>query len=335
MAFRGIEMTMLLSIFIILFVVELAYFRLAKRFGIVDKPNARSSHSRLTLRGGGIIFPLAVLVGACVYGFAYPWFLTGLVLIAGISFWDDVKPVSNRIRLAVHFLSLLLLFVQWDLFREYPLLVLPFLIVCAGIINAYNFMDGINGITGGYSIVVLTGLAYVNQCESGFVDPNLLYVSFLSLVVFNIFNFRTKAKCFAGDVGSVSIAFSILFFLGSLMLQTRDFSWICFLSVYGVDTVLTILHRLGLKENIFQPHRKHLYQLFANELKIPHLLVSASYLLVQGAIIIGYLAMRPLGPVFAWVYVVSVFGLLSIVYFVIRIRCFHLHNARQNHYDIH
>jgi len=89
-------------------------------------------------------------------------------------------------------------------------MVLVALIVCVGIINAYNFMDGINGITGGYSLSVLLPLIYLNTTDN-FISQDYLYVVGMSLLVFCFFNFRKKAKCFAGDVGSISIAFILPF----------------------------------------------------------------------------------------------------------------------------
>ena len=346
----------LLSIAVILFLVEIFYFFVANRLNIIDNPNERSSHSRITLRGGGVIFPIAVLLYSLFYGLAYPLFLVGLLLISVVSFWDDLRPLPNKIRLSIHFTSVLLLFVQWTVWyvvedggwgagwaglersvsrlptqwefpSNDPLLVLPLLIVCAGIVNAYNFMDGINGITGGYSLAVLGVLAWINAFQEEFVDPNLLAVVLVSLLVFNFFNFRTRAVCFAGDVGSVSIAFVIVFILGALAVQTNDPLWIVLLAVYGVDSVLTIIHRLLRRENIFQAHRMHVYQLLANELKIPHLAVSTLYAALQIVIGIGYLVCRPLGTVAAWTYCLAVFVVLGLAYLEIKRRWFYLHTA--------
>ena len=150
-------------------------------------------------------------------------------------------------------------------------------------------MDGINGITGGYSLVILAALAYINKEVVTFVEADFIYTVICSVLVFCFFNFRKHAKCFAGDVGSVSIAFILLFLIGRLIIETEDFSWIVLLSVYGVDSVLTIIHRLMLHENIGLPHRKHLYQIMANELKIPHVMVSSIYMAVQAIIIVGYI----------------------------------------------
>ncbi|EXY95157.1 glycosyl transferase 4 family protein [Bacteroides fragilis str. 3998 T(B) 4] len=132
-------------------------------------------------------------------------------------------------------------------------------------------------------------MAYINRIYVPFVEPDLIYTMLCAVLVFNFFNFRKQARCFAGDVGSVSIAFVILFLIGKLIIRTENFSWIILLAVYGVDSVLTIVHRLMLHENIGLPHRKHLYQIMANELRIPHVVVSLVYMTAQTIIIIGYL----------------------------------------------
>jgi len=174
-----------------------------------------------------------------------------------------------------------LMFNQWGLFGMPWYFTLISLIFCTGILNAYNFMDGINGITGGYSLVVIGTLWYINTYHVLFIDNDLLYTLMIALAIFNFFNFRKKAKCFAGDVGALSIAFIVVFLLGQLILTTRDFRFILLLGVYGVDTILTILHRLLLHRNIFKPHRGHMYQIMANELEMGHLRVSAIYMLAQ------------------------------------------------------
>ena len=279
-----------LVVFVVLLGVELLYFRVADHFNIIDKPNERSSHTRITLRGGGVVFYVGALVYFVASGFSFPWFMLGLTLIAGVSFVDDVRSMTQRVRLVVHFVAMLLMFYQWGMVSLPWWYVVVALVVCTGIINAYNFMDGINGITGGYSLVVLGGLAYVNEWVVPFVDEKMIYTMMVAVLVFDGFNFRRKAKWFAGDVGAVSIAFVILFLLGRLILETGDWSYIIFLAVYGVDSVLTIVHRLMLHENIGLPHRKHMYQLMANELKFPHVVVSLLYMVVQAVIVAVYLA---------------------------------------------
>jgi len=282
-----------LIIIVLMFVLELVYFRIADRLNIIDRPNERSSHSVVTLRGGGIIFYIGAMLYFVFHGFAYPWFIAGLSLISIVSFVDDVHSLTPKLRLTLQFTSMLLMFGQWNLYAvDTWWMILVALFVCTGIINVFNFMDGINGITGGYSLVILAALAYVDLfVVKDFVDINMIYVSMIAVLVFCFFNFRKKARCFAGDVGSVSIAFIILFVWGKLVLVTRDLSWLTFMVVYGVDGVLTIFHRLMLHENISQPHRKHAFQLMANELKIPHVVVSLIYMAMQGCMCVWYIAM--------------------------------------------
>ena len=308
-------------IFALLFVAELFYFRVADKCNIIDKPNERSSHSRITLRGGGIIFYLGALVYFLTNAFGYPWFILALTLVSVISFWDDVKTTSQGVRLLFHFSAMGLMFYQWGMFGLSWWWIVLALIVCTGIINAYNFMDGINGITGGYSLVILMVLAYINYAVVMFVDFRFINTIILAVLVFCFFNFRTRAKCFAGDVGSVSIAFIILFLIGKLIILTKDFSWIVLLVVYGVDSILTIVHRIILHENISLPHRKHMYQLMANELKMKHVLVSAIYMVVQITIIVGYLHYQEYGY---W-YLLSAILVLSILYIIFMKKYFHLH----------
>ncbi len=312
---------MYILLLIILIAAQLAYFRLAIHYNIVDKPNERSSHKYHTLRGGGIIFYIGVLLFFIISKFEYPWFFLGLTFISIISFVDDVKQISPKLRIIIQFAGILLLFLQADFFTLPWYIIIVALIVCVGILNAFNFMDGINGITGIYSLVVIGALLYIDTFIVHYVDKHIIYVSILSLFVFNFFNFRTRAKCFAGDVGAVTIAFIILFLLGSLIFVTRDFSYIVLLAVYGVDTVLTIVHRIILKEHILEPHRKHLFQLLANEKKIPHLLVSTLYALLQLLIFVGLLIFRNHGTI----YMIAVVIILSIVYIVVKRRIYHLH----------
>ncbi len=308
-------------VLVLLFLTELFYFKLANKFNIIDKPNERSSHRKVTLRGGGIIFYFGALVYFLANHWEYPWFIVALTLITFISFVDDIRSTSQSLRLVFHFAAMVLMFYQWDLFSLSWWWIIVALIICTGIINAYNFMDGINGITGGYSLVILVTLAYINAKIVPFTEPALINTVLCSVLVFCFFNFRKKAKCFAGDVGSVSIAFILLFLLGRLIIKTEDFSWIILLSVYGVDTVLTIIHRLILHENIGLPHRKHMYQLMANELKMSHVMVSFIYMVVQTVVIVGYIMCLNYGY---W-YLFGTVLLLSLLYICFINKYFELH----------
>lgn len=276
-------------VFIVLIILELLYFKLADRFNIIDKPNERSSHTTVTLRGGGIIFYFGALIFFILSGFQYPWFFLGLTLMTAVSFLDDVFTLSNKIRLLIHFSSVLLMTYELDLFNmPWYYLLITFIIV-VGVINAYNFMDGINGITACYSLSVGALLMIVND-KLNFIEQDLLTYTLMGVLVFAFFNFRTKAKCFAGDVGAVAIAFILLFALGALIIKTGNVIYILFLSVYGIDAVWTIVRRLIKKENIFEAHRSHLYQFLGNEAKVNKLVISFSYGLIQ--LLIGLLVIQ-------------------------------------------
>lgn len=310
-------------IFALLVLLELAFFRVADRFNIIDKPNLRSSHTSIVLRGGGIIFLLGVWLYAAFFGLSYPWFILGLSLVGLISFIDDIHSLPDSLRLVVQFTAMFLMFYQFGILNLNDWwIVLIALVVCVGIINAYNFMDGINGITGGYSIAVLLPLIYLNG-QLDFVAMPYLYVVGLSLLVFCFFNFRKRAKCFAGDVGSISIAFVLLFAIGLLILQTQDFSYILFIAVYGADAILTICHRIQLHENLGEAHRKHAYQLMANELKMPHVLVSSIYMAMQLAISFGLIFI----PFNHYLYMGIIILALAAAYLLFMKRNYHLHEA--------
>lgn len=314
-------MTNYIIIAVLLLVLELCYFKIADRYNIIDKPNLRSSHSSITIRGGGIIFLLGAWLYAAFYGVHNLSFLLGVSMIGIISLVDDICSVKNSVRLLIQFAAMGLMFYSWGILNvdDWWMLLLA-LVFCTGIINAYNFMDGINGITGGYSIAMLVPLLLANR-QIGYTDENFIVVALISVVVFCLFNFRTRARCFAGDVGSVTIAFIILYFLGALIIKTGDLWYLAFIVVYGVDSVLTICHRIMLKENITQPHRKHAYQLMANELKIPHVTVSAIYMVVQLIISLGAIYLK----VDKWWYFAGVCVLLGVSYILFKKRYYHLH----------
>jgi UDP-N-acetylmuramyl pentapeptide phosphotransferase/UDP-N-acetylglucosamine-1-phosphate transferase len=268
---------------VLLLAAELFYFRIADRFNIIDKPNERSSHNYITIRGGGIIWWVAALLFLLFhFSSSSLWFFAGITLIAGVSFVDDVVGLGQKVRLLFHLLAMSCAFYLAGVFGIYPwwAIVMGY-IVFIGIVNAYNFMDGINGITGLYSIAVLASLQYVNLSYGSFVHPDLIWYPMIASVVFLFFNFRKRARCFAGDVGSVAIAFWIVTLLLLLILKTENLIWLGFLMVYGVDAVMTIVHRIALKQNIMEAHRLHFYQILANEKMMPHRLVSLIYFAVQ------------------------------------------------------
>jgi len=267
---------------ILLMIIMLLYFRVANHFNIIDKPNERSSHTEVTLRGGGIIFWFAALLYFIQNIQNNYFFFAGITLVSLVSFWDDIQSLSNKIRISIHFLAITLIFYDLDVFNLVPVYgVIIAYILSIGLINAYNFMDGINGITGLYTLAVMGALLYVNKYIQFFTDAVFIKYAMIASLVFLFFNYRKKAKCFAGDIGSIAIAFWIIYLVLKLILVTNSIIWLLFLAVYGVDAICTIMHRLYLKQNIFQAHRLHLYQVLSNEYKIQHRFVAAYYAIGQ------------------------------------------------------
>ena len=339
-------MTTYIIIFVLLLVAELVYFRIADKCNIIDKPNQRSSHTTIVLRGGGIIFLIGAWVWSLFFGFDYPWFLAGLTLVAGVSFVDDIHSLPDSVRLVAQFAAAAMAFYQLDILHwDMWWIVLVALIVYVGATNVINFMDGINGITAGYALAVLVPLGLLNtnyhklamnlatNCSSVFssdgvfVDQSLIVAAIIAAVVFCIFNFRPKgkAKCFAGDVGSIGIAFIMLFLLGNVIMKTGDITWLIFLLVYGVDGCLTIIHRIMLHENLGEAHRKHAYQIMANELKIGHVKVTLLYMAMQLVVSLGFIYLCPDNVLCHWIYFVGALAVLAIAYVLFMKRYYHLH----------
>ena len=322
----------------ILLAAELVYFKIADKCNIIDKPNERSSHSTIVLRGGGVIFTLSIIAWAIlmvVQGNSisvYLPFLCGLVMVAGISFVDDIHSLPDSVRMGVQILAVLLMFWSVELYTAIcpwwllVLIVVVALFFCVGATNIINFMDGINGITAGYAFAMLLPLLLVNR-DKGFVEESYLIVAIIGVLVFSIFNFRPKgkAKCFAGDVGSIGIAFIILFALGRLMLATKDVTWIVFFLVYGIDGSLTIFHRIMLHENLGQAHRKHAYQLMANELGMSHVMVSLLYMAIQLVVSLGFIYLCPATVLAHWIYLIGAGIVLAVAYVLFMMKYYHLH----------
>lgn len=274
-------MTEYVLVGLILLLLEMIYLKAAVRLRIWDVPHHQSSHTGVVVRGGGVIFYVAFLLWAFVHGFPTDGSLIGLTLLAVVSIADDIHNVSPKIRLVCQFIAILLMFYHSGLIRTSPHVIFLLSVTCVGAMNIYNFMDGINGMTGGYSLVVALALLYVNMYQVHFTDSGMLVYVILSILTFKLFNFRRHAKCFAGDVGSMTIGFILVYFVLRMALSGQSMAWMVFLAVYAVDGGLTILHRIRLKENLMKPHKKHAYQIMANELNMPHLLVSGIYMALQ------------------------------------------------------
>lgn len=327
----------IIIIICLLVIAEIIYFYIADECNIIDKPNERSSHSTIVLRGGGVIFVLGAWIWAAFYGLNYPWFLIAVTIVSVLSFIDDIRSLPDSVRLVGQFIGMGLLILQ--LFTSSPdsmiaesalwikvLFVIAALIVCVGATNIYNFMDGINGITPGYSFAILIPLFVLNR-KMGFVDESLIVVVLLANLVFSYFNFRPKgkAKCFAGDVGSVGIAFILLFMIGMLIMRTGDITWLIFMVVYGVDGCCTIVHRIMLHENLGQAHRKHVFQLMANELGIGHMKVTSFYMILQLVISLVFVLVIPDAVWAHWIYLGAVLVVLVLGYVLFMKKYYHLH----------
>lgn len=317
---------MILLVFSILFITEILYIQFAKNFNIFDVTNDRSSHNIPVIRGGGIIFWIAVLIYFVGFDFNYPYFFIGLTLVSFISFWDDVASLPISYRLFIHFIGTGLLLIELNYFSNNLWLILLVFILIMGTINASNFMDGINGMTAGNSIVVIGSLWFINSYHLKFIDENYIVYIFLSLVVFFFFNFRSQAICFAGDVGSISIGFIISFLLMKLILKDNNPTYILFLSVYGVDSTLTILQRMILRENIFEPHRCHLFQIIVDKLKINHLIVSIIYMVIQLMICIILILNLARSPTFQLKIGILTITILTILYIAIKAKLTKIHS---------
>lgn len=319
--------TTYIVIAVLLFAAELAYFKIADHFNIIDKPNQRSSHTRIVLRGGGIIFTIGLWIWSIVFGFQYPWLLVGVTLASGISFVDDIHSLPDSLRLVVQFTAMFLVFqeiglLHWDMWWIIPIA----LIAAVGGTNIFNFMDGVNGITAGYSLAMLIPIALANR-GMAFVEESYLIVAIIGVLVFSLFNFRPrgKAKCFAGDVGSIGMALILVFCVGRLMMATGDITWMVLFLVYGVDGVLTICHRIMLHENLGQAHRKHAYQLMANELGMSHVAVSLLYMVIQLVISLGFIYLCPNTVLAHWIYFFVAAAILGFAYILFMKKYYHLH----------
>lgn len=306
-------------VFAILIFCEIIYIRIARKYMIGAKQEQRSSHRGYKLSGGGIIFILAAWL-YCLLGFNNPWLsdfglmVGGASALAIVSFADDIKNLSPKARLLVQVLVVGLTFYPFIISEQYDIFLL-ILLGGIGFINAYNFMDGIDGMMAGYSLVTLSTLYYCCHYLGAGVDENFVLTILLSVGVFSIFNFRRKALCFAGDVGSIVMGFFILYLMVDVIKVSHNASILIFLIVYGIDTVFTIFQRLFAGENILLPHRLHLYQKMANQWHIPHYKISSGYALTQLVVNVGYFMI----PTYLqWTYFILITTILTIAYFMLK-----------------
>ena len=238
----------------------------------------------------GIIFPALITIYSIFFpNEIEPYFFLGIIMMATICYIDDLIYVKHSIRFVFQIFALILMVMSLGESFDIQLPVMITLVIFGiGVINAFNFMDGINGILGLNSIVILLSLSYINYFslnEYGehitFVDNYLIYTCLIGLFAFMFFNFRKKAIGFAGDVGSIIISMIIFYLICKLLLVSGNFTYLLLFSVFGIDTGLTVIYKLLLKENIFVPHRDFLFKKLVHVAKFKHLKVAIGYAILQ------------------------------------------------------
>lgn len=281
---------------------SILYLKAAKYYKIYDHPVGRSSHLKQTITG----FGLFVLFGLMIYCISFPFtlksfFIIGLIMVCTISYIDDLVFVKHFVRLIFQVFALVLLAIELP-FDYVSAEKLPIIIACVifgiGVLNAFNFMDGINGMLGLNSLVILLSFWWLNNHSVDlegnkieFADPNFIYTMICGVITFMFFNFRGKAKVFAGDVGSIGIAFVIFYLMLSLIFKTGNYAYLLLFAVMGMDAGLTVIYKLILRENIFVPHRDFLFKKLVHVGKEKHLKISAIYASVQAIISIIIIAL--------------------------------------------
>jgi UDP-GlcNAc:undecaprenyl-phosphate GlcNAc-1-phosphate transferase len=295
----------------------LLYIMIAKKLQLTDVPSARSSHRDITITGAGFIFPIAFFLPLALTGefIHYRSTIAGLLLISLVSFADDLKSVHPVIRVTVQVIAVsLLLWQTGGLFKMKAWQIVPGFILVVGIINSYNFMDGINGMNALYSLSMMGILAIIRLSGILFLPvPEVFYSLIAALLAFSLFNVRKKALCFSGDVGSISIAYIVSLMIIQVMIATDSSVWILLFGVYGLDSVGTIVLRLIRGEKVWMPHRTHFYQYLVNERKWPHVRVSALYAVMQFVLSIILYTM-------GFIPALILYGVYILAYIFIRLR---------------
>ena len=271
------------------------YVLFGRRCGLYDHPNGRSSHATPTMTGMGLVMVCAFLFYGFSTGFTLPdYFVVGLLLLATVSFVDDLIFLKHSLRFVVQILAIAMMLWQMPFAsqnQEHVILAVAGLIFGIGVINAFNFMDGINGMLLLSSFVILGSFFYLNEFVTDsdgkalhYTDSNFIIAMMIALVVMGFLNVRNKALAFMGDVGSMTISMIILYLMYSLLLATGNYIYLLLFSVFGIDAGLTVCYKLILRENIFVPHRDFLFKRLVHIAKLPHLKVSVGYALAQLAI---------------------------------------------------
>ena len=296
----------------VLIIGIIIYLKMAEKWSIIDQPNSRSSHLVVTKRGGGIIYLIALVIYMISSNFNMPSIIICGLLLGIMGFIDDNKNLDFKIKLIIQCITIgyFLSTGSYNGLEWYLLILMFFLIISS--INILNFMDGINGLTILYSLSFLISFYIINAHIIAFTDSNFLLIVILSNLIIGYFNIRKKAVCFLGDVGAITMGFIYAVLTITLIVKTNSLSPLILFLVYFLDSGWTIVERLLAKENIFHPHRKHLYQLLVNEYKLSHLLVASIYFSIQALINITWLLNyeKDLSSII----LISIFGIFSVIY---------------------
>lgn len=301
--------------------IELAYMHIARRNGWTTQRNVRRDGHPVAVIGGGLIFYLGMVLWSLGMGIIYDveapgaYFLIGLTMLAATSFVDDILRLPVWLRLVVQFLAASFLCFGFDPLYVHPLVALLFIVAVVGFVNGYNFMDGINGITAAYSVVVLGVLLFIDLFTVRFASGSFIAVALGSALIFGLFNFRRHALVFAGDVGSICMGFIICNLLTEYCISQGDIFGLVMVSVYAVDIFATIIRRIIEGENILRAHRKHIYERLFFIWRVPQLVISTIYALLQLGISVGYLYLS--SDVSRLIYFLGVYGLLIAVYLLV------------------
>jgi len=273
--------------------------RWGNRLSLLDKANHRSSHDGVIPKGGGIGILVAFVFSALVLNFPAVFWLS-ISFVALLSFYGDRNELKPAIRLWVQFMAgvgLLLALFYWEGRGWSAYMLIPvFSVFVVGTANYYNFMDGIDGIAGITGIVAF-GLIALFGSFSGANEPLIILSGCMGFACLGFLPFNMpKARVFMGDVGSVLLGFVYAGLVVRLSHSLNDFVVLCaFLFPFYADELTTEYIRLRDGENLLKPHRRHVYQLLANEMGIEHWRVSVGYGVLQLVVGIGALVVREYG----------------------------------------
>ena len=269
--------------------------------GLLDRSNDRSSHEGVVPKGGGIGILAAFLLASWVLGLPLLFWLS-IGLTALFSLYGDKKEIPANVRLCVQLVTGIVLLVglfYWESRGWSVYLLIPFFAVfVVGTAYYYNFMDGINGIAGITAVVgfgLLAFYASTSGAEHSFVILSIcIALSCLGFLPFNM----PRARVFMGDVGSILVGF--LFAAIVVMLSKSFLDFVClagFLFPFYADEFTTLVVRIKDGDKLTRPHRRHVYQLLANEMRVDHWKVSVGYGVLQLIVGIGALVLRGYGAV--------------------------------------